>query len=47
MGPVRQNPIQRTVRTAHLSVLLGVYTADRQAHSSVAGRTVTVPGTAV
>jgi len=25
MGPVRQNPIQRTVRTAHLSVLITVY----------------------
>ena len=24
MGPVRQNPIQRTVRTAHLSVLMTV-----------------------
>ena len=24
MGPVRQNPIQRTVRTAHLSVLTTV-----------------------
>jgi len=22
MGPMRQNPIQRTVRTAHLSVLM-------------------------
>ena len=22
MGPVRQNPVQRTVRTAHLSVLM-------------------------
>ena len=25
MGPVRQNPIQRTVRTAHLSVLMIVH----------------------
>jgi len=25
MGPVRQNPIQRTVRTAHLSVLMTVH----------------------
>ena len=24
MGPVRQNPIQRTVRTAHLSVFMTV-----------------------
>jgi len=25
IGPVRQNPIQRTVRTAHLSVLMIVH----------------------
>jgi len=25
MGPVRQNPIQRTVRTAHLSALMTVH----------------------
>ena len=25
MGPVRQDPIQRTVRTAHLSVLMTVH----------------------
>ena len=25
MGPVRQNPIQRTVRAAHLSVLMTVH----------------------
>ena len=25
MGPVRQNPIQRTVRTAHLSLLMTVH----------------------
>jgi len=25
MGPMRQNPIQRTVRTAHLSVLMTVH----------------------
>jgi len=25
MGPVRQNPIQKTVRTAHLSVLMTVH----------------------
>jgi len=25
MGPVRQNPIQKTVRTAHLSVLIIVH----------------------
>jgi len=24
MGPVRQNPIQRTVQTAHVSVLVNV-----------------------
>jgi len=28
MGPVRQNPIQRTVRTAHLSVLMSDCTAS-------------------
>ena len=28
MGPVRQNPIQRTVRTAHLSVLMTVQRAS-------------------
>jgi len=27
MGPVRQNPIKRTVRTAHLSVLMRKCTA--------------------
>ena len=25
MGPMRQNPIQRTVRTAHLSVIMTVH----------------------
>ena len=28
MGPVKQNPIQRTVRTVHLSVLMTVQTAE-------------------
>ena len=30
MGPVRQNPIQRTVRTAHVSVLMTVYNFSTQ-----------------
>jgi len=30
MGPVRQNPIQRTVRTAHLSVLMTVHSFSTQ-----------------
>ena len=30
MGPVRQNPIQRTVRTAHLSVLMTVSNVSTQ-----------------
>ena len=30
MGPVRQNPIQRTVRTAHLSVLMTVHNFSTQ-----------------
>jgi len=30
MGPVRQNPIQRTVRTAHLSVLMTVQNFSTQ-----------------
>ena len=30
MGPVRQNTIQRTVRTAHLSVLMTVYNFSTQ-----------------
>jgi len=30
MNPVRQNPIQRTVRTAHLSVLMTVHNFSTQ-----------------
>jgi len=30
MGPVRQNPIQRTARTAHLSVLMTVHRFSTQ-----------------
>jgi len=30
MGPVLQNPIQRTVRTAHLSVLMTVHEFSTQ-----------------
>jgi len=30
MGPVWQNPIQRTVRTAHLSVLMTVHSFSTQ-----------------
>ena len=30
IGPVRQNPIQRTVRTAHLSVLMTVHNFNMQ-----------------
>ena len=30
MGPVRQNPSQRTVRTAHLSVLMTVHNFSTQ-----------------
>ena len=30
MGPVRQNPIQRTVRTAHLSVFMTVHSFSTQ-----------------
>jgi len=30
MGPVSQNPIQRTVRTAHLSVLMTVHSFRTQ-----------------
>jgi len=30
MEPVRQNPIQRTVRTAHLSVLMTVHSFGTQ-----------------
>jgi len=30
MGPVRQNPIQRTVRTAHLSMLTTVHNFSTQ-----------------
>jgi len=30
MGPVRQNPIQRTVRTAHLSVHMTVHSFSTQ-----------------
>jgi len=30
MDPVRQNPIQRTVRTAHLSALLTVHSLSTQ-----------------
>jgi len=30
MGPVRQNPIQRTVRTAHLRVLMTVHNFGTQ-----------------
>jgi len=30
MGPVRQNPIQRTVRTVHLSVLMTVHSSSTQ-----------------
>ena len=30
MGPVRQNPIQRTVRTAQLSVLMTVHNFSTQ-----------------
>jgi len=30
MGPTLQNPIQRTVRTAHLSVLMTVHSFNTQ-----------------
>jgi len=30
MGPVRQNPTQRIVRTAHLSVLMTVHSFSTQ-----------------
>jgi len=30
IGPVRQSPIQRTVRTAHLSVLMTVHSFSTQ-----------------
>jgi len=30
MGPVKQNPIQRTVRTAHLSVLTTLHNFSTQ-----------------
>jgi len=30
MGPVRQNPIQRTVRTAQVSVLMTVHSFSTQ-----------------
>jgi len=30
MGPVRQNPIQRTIRTAHLSVVMTVHNFSTQ-----------------
>ena len=30
MGPVRQNPIQRTVRTSHLSMLMLVHNFSTQ-----------------
>jgi len=30
MGPVRQNPIQRTVKTAHLSVLMTAHSFSTQ-----------------
>jgi len=30
MDPLRQNPIQRTVRTAHLSVLMTVHSFSTQ-----------------
>jgi len=30
MGPVRQNPIQSTIRTAHLSVLITVHNFSAQ-----------------
>jgi len=30
MGPVKQNPIQRTVRTAHLSVLMTMHNSSTQ-----------------
>jgi len=30
MGPVWQNPIQRTVRTAHLSMLMTVHSFSTQ-----------------
>ena len=32
MGPVRQNPVQRTVRTAHLSVLMTVHNSQYTIH---------------
>ena len=41
MGPVRQNPIQRTVRTAHLSPLLQIRRRRKQIngyHSRVSER---------
>jgi len=30
MGPVKQNPIQRTVRTAHLSVIMTLHNFSTQ-----------------
>jgi len=40
MGPVRQNPIQITVRTAHLSVLM---TAQLSAHNTAQNSSDNLP----
>jgi len=34
MGPVRQNPIQKTVRTAHLSVLMTMHSFSKTQNGS-------------
>ena len=40
MGPVRQNPIQRTVRTVHLSVLM---TAQLSVHNTAQNSSDNLP----
>ena len=43
MGPVRQNPIQRTVRTVHVSVLMTVRNFSTHVHNTTQNSSDNLP----
>jgi len=44
MGPVWQNPIQRTVRTAHLSVLMTVHSFTSYIQTNIIAQMLSIEG---